>query len=274
VIMRGKEFILPRSTSGPIAAKQGLLRRMVSLDQNSLIYDVGAHNGDDSAYYLAKGCRVVAIDASPDACEMLRRRFASEVRSGRLVILNVGVSDCPGELEFQVNRSMPVLSTFQKQRYDEVAWVPDDWHPVHVPVMRLSDLIREHGAPYFVKIDVEFFDGRVLLDLLRKQIKPPFISAEAQEIDVYCLLVAMGYDQFRLVEGASVHEEFAEVSISTVGGLARSFRFVPECSGPCGDDLVLGWADKDETLRRLLQHGVGWIDVHARTDQAARGIVS
>jgi len=266
-----RQPVFPRSTSEPIEGRQNLARRTVSLDQSSLIYDVGAHNGDDSAYYLAKGCRVVAIDASPDACAILRRRFAPEVRSGRMVILNVGVSDDPGELEFQVNRSMPVLSTFQKDRYDGVTWVPDDWHPVRVPVVPLSDLIREYGAPYFVKIDVEYFDSRVLLDLLRNQVMPPFISAEAQEIDVCCLLVAMGYAEFRLVEGVSVHEEFAEVNIRMAGGLTRPFRFVPECSGPCGDDLAQGWADKEETLRRLLHHGVGWIDVHARTEQAARG---
>ena len=30
-----------------------------------LIYDVGMHNGSDTAYYLHKGFRVLAIEANP-----------------------------------------------------------------------------------------------------------------------------------------------------------------------------------------------------------------
>ena len=31
-----------------------------------LIYDVGMHNGADTAFYLAKGFRVVAVEANPE----------------------------------------------------------------------------------------------------------------------------------------------------------------------------------------------------------------
>lgn len=30
-----------------------------------LIFDIGANNGDDTAFYLKKGFRVVAIEADP-----------------------------------------------------------------------------------------------------------------------------------------------------------------------------------------------------------------
>jgi hypothetical protein len=33
---------------------------------SAFIMDVGAHNGDDTAYYLHRGYRVVAVEASPD----------------------------------------------------------------------------------------------------------------------------------------------------------------------------------------------------------------
>jgi len=32
---------------------------------SDLIYDVGLHNGADTAYYLHRGFRVVTIDANP-----------------------------------------------------------------------------------------------------------------------------------------------------------------------------------------------------------------
>ena len=33
--------------------------------EKNLIYDVGMSNGDDTAYYLHRGFRVVAIEANP-----------------------------------------------------------------------------------------------------------------------------------------------------------------------------------------------------------------
>ncbi len=41
------------------------------------IYDIGAHTGDDSDYYLRKGFHVVAVEAFPDHAETLRNRFAT-----------------------------------------------------------------------------------------------------------------------------------------------------------------------------------------------------
>jgi len=34
-----------------------------------LIYDIGLHDGDDTAYYLHKGYRVIAVDADPTMVE-------------------------------------------------------------------------------------------------------------------------------------------------------------------------------------------------------------
>jgi len=44
-----------------------------------LIYDVGMNNGDDSAYYLSLGFRVVAIEANPELVEQAKLRFAREI---------------------------------------------------------------------------------------------------------------------------------------------------------------------------------------------------
>src|SRR5258708_17586394 len=40
----------------------------------SVAYDIGVQNGDDSAYYLTQFDRVVGVEASPAACEKLRKR--------------------------------------------------------------------------------------------------------------------------------------------------------------------------------------------------------
>jgi len=35
---------------------------------SDLVFDIGMHNGDDTAYYLARGYRVVAVEANPSMC--------------------------------------------------------------------------------------------------------------------------------------------------------------------------------------------------------------
>ena len=42
---------------------------MNSRPDEALIYDVGAHKGEDTEYYLRKGFRVIAIEAMPEFCE-------------------------------------------------------------------------------------------------------------------------------------------------------------------------------------------------------------
>lgn len=76
-----------------------------------LIYDIGMHNGDDTAYYLMKGAKVVAVEADPALCASARERFASEIAQSDLTILNVAVSDMEGEVDFFVNESSTVQSS-------------------------------------------------------------------------------------------------------------------------------------------------------------------
>lgn len=42
-----------------------------------LIIDVGGNNGDDTAFYLHRGYRVVMVEANPLLAEHLRGRFAA-----------------------------------------------------------------------------------------------------------------------------------------------------------------------------------------------------
>ena len=54
--------------------------------QDDLIYDIGAHKGDDAAFYLAKGFRVISVEAHPTHASVIRRRFSSEIEDGRPVL--------------------------------------------------------------------------------------------------------------------------------------------------------------------------------------------
>ena len=62
-----------------------------------LIYDVGMHNGNDTAFYLHQGFRVIAIDADPRAVDAAKQRFRSDLASERLKFLNVGIAETAEE---------------------------------------------------------------------------------------------------------------------------------------------------------------------------------
>jgi FkbM family methyltransferase len=228
---------------------------------SAIVYDVGMNNGDDSRYYLDKGYRVVGIDANPDSCRACEIRFAPEIAANRMRVLNTGVGRRSETLDFYVNKRESPISTFSPR---DLKSAPNEWLVINVPVRPLSMIIQECGAPVFVKVDVEYFDHLVLHDLLEAGIKPPFISAEAQSIDVFCALVLMGYQQFKLVHGATVGDVYANHTISRLNQSSTQYSFPNHSSGPYGEDIPGDWMDKNAILLQLLKAGLGWIDLHAR----------
>jgi FkbM family methyltransferase len=223
-----------------------------------LVYDVGLHNGDDAAYYLKKGFDVIGIDAHAGLCRSCSERFCAEIADGRMHVLNVGVGDREGTMEFFQNEAEDAISTFHPGY-----WEGRDWTPAQVKVRKLSSIVREYGEPYFMKIDVEFVDHIVLLDLFMEGIIPKHVSAEAQLIDVYCALVSMGYESFKIVRGKDIPSEFGRCEVRSFDGNVFQHEFSPKSSGPFADDLPGNWMTKTETLDRLLEIGLGWVDLHA-----------
>jgi FkbM family methyltransferase len=71
--------------------------------EQDLIIDLGAHNGDDTGYYLQKGFRVVSVEANPILAEQIAGRFPHAVRAGRLTVLNIGIVERAGTLPFWVS---------------------------------------------------------------------------------------------------------------------------------------------------------------------------
>ena len=59
---------------------------------SGLVFDVGANTGEDTAAFLARGLRVVAVEANPKLCADMRARFADEISDGRLVVVDKAIS--------------------------------------------------------------------------------------------------------------------------------------------------------------------------------------
>jgi hypothetical protein len=232
---------------------------LVRVMDAKLIFDVGAADGADSAYYLHKGFRVVAVEANPDAAALLRRRFAAELAAGRLTLVEAAISDREGEAS----------------------------------TVRFDALLREHGIPHYCKIDIEGADCHCLA-ALRPDSRPPYISVEMDheegDRDLETLR-ALGYRRFKLVSQASRAQPLRGLLRlgarlprrlksrllrleSWLRGRTRDddWRFAPGSSGPFGEGTPGPWRGWSEVhrdwqlLNRLAKrhsHLGDWFDIHA-----------
>ena len=163
-----------------------------------LIYDVGMNNGDDTAYYLSLGFRVVAIDANPELVERAKSRFANEIASQRLIILNVGIADREGQLPFWICDANSRWSSFNRAY---ASWGNSPNHPIQVPCTRFETIVAQYGVPLFCKIDIQGNDC-LCLEGFNAHHVPKFLSIEALNLDLQLLdkLAALGYSLFKCIE--------------------------------------------------------------------------
>src|SRR5690348_14857053 len=68
-LFRKLRYSVPRVLDGPHVLPFGKGKT------DGLIYDVGLCDGDDTAFYLAKGFRVVAVEANPALVAAAKQRF-------------------------------------------------------------------------------------------------------------------------------------------------------------------------------------------------------
>lgn len=246
-----------------------------------LIYDVGLHNGTDTAYYLHKGYRVVAIDANPVLVAAAQERFRTEIKNGRLTILNIGIAEQQGTLSFWVNEANDLQSSFSEERAKRFG----PCHEIRVTCVPFSSVLAEQGVPYYMKVDIEGYDCFCVRSLNPKDL-PQHISVEADgDCDVVAELQKLGYTKFKLVNQLTftdsmpiTEDEFGRRFLrklavklpfvkATLGmpaiasrlertdfdGFREQFpyRFAPGSSGPFGEDTFGKWRSAGEVASRL-----------------------
>ena len=162
---------------------------------NDLIYDVGMNNGDDTAYYLSLGFRTVAIEANPELVEQANLRFASEIASKRLVILNIGITEREGEFPFWVCETNSRWSSFNRAKAS-IGDLPT--HQIQVQGARFETIFGQFGIPFFCKIDIQGSESLCLQAFKSKQI-PRYLSVEAGDTRQLEVLNGLGYSLFKCI---------------------------------------------------------------------------
>jgi FkbM family methyltransferase len=227
--------------------------------EKKVIYDFGSNNGDDVPYYLKKSDTVIAVEANPVLCEQIENRFKEELSDGRLFVENcvLTTDDSANEVYFYIHKSNHVLSQFPKPENTQ------DFEKVLLPSKSVMQLIKKYGNPYYIKIDIEHYDQAVLRALFENNVRPPYISAESHDIEVFSLLVSLGrYNSFKLVDGYSVSSKYNEHKI-VVNEKTETYSFPFHSAGPFGDDISGEWMTANNFYRLLAFENLGWKDIHA-----------
>jgi FkbM family methyltransferase len=175
-----------------------------------LIFDIGAHDGEDTAFYLSRGARVVAVDADQRLTSALERRFATTIESGQLQTVTRAVAEVVGrETDFYLHENSGLNSLSSDIGERGSSPVID---VARVTTTTLAALVDEFGVPDYCKVDVEGHDA-VAVASLGDAPKPKFISAEAESLPEECpqsldrvldALMQQGYDRFKLVDQRSL----------------------------------------------------------------------
>jgi FkbM family methyltransferase len=217
-----------------------------------LIYDVGAHKGEDTDFYLRKGFRVVAVEANPQLADILRSRFQSELAQGRLVIEETAISDREGEVDFFVNETMSTWGTMMPAWVERNEKMGKPMHSIRVCAKRFDQLVARHGAPYYVKVDIEGADLICVQALADVPTLPQFVSIESSKTSWNALqhefdvLVKLGYRKFKIVNQKAVGRQRAPVP--ALEGESVPHRFAVGSTGLFGAELPGQWLSRTQAL--------------------------
>jgi len=218
-----------------------------------LIYDVGLHQGEDTAYYLAMGYRVVGFEADALLADACRHRFDSEIADGRFTLVE-GAVDMSGAATVTFFRD-PKRSMWGSTN---VTWVDrnlasGNHESVTVATVDFAAELRHTGVPYFMKVDIEGADRQCIESLRTGPVVPTFVSWESDKrefenvVAEFDLLESLGYDRFAVIQQAGM--ERREVETVRLDGRSICYRFEPHSSGGFGAD-VGPWLSRDQALAR------------------------
>jgi len=214
-----------------------------------LIYDVGLHKGEDTAYYLALGYRVVAFEANAMLVELCRRRFSKAICNGRLRIIDGAIDDSGAKTVEFYSHNNTVWGTTDQAWAQRNRWLGES-KATPVRTVDFGACLCETGMPFYMKVDIEGAD-RVCFEALRSfDERPVYVSLESEKLlfpsllKEFDLLHDLGYDRFAVVQQAGL-TNIAEGH--HVNGSSIAYRFDRDASGPFGPD-VGPWVSREAAI--------------------------
>lgn len=212
-----------------------------------LVYDLGVHRGEDTAFYLRRGFDVVGVEPNPCLVQQLRETFAAELQSGQFRLVDKAIGAQRGRGRMLVG-SVSVWGTLTEAFAHRNARSGADTEEVEVECVPFDDILREHGVPYYLKMDIEGAERFCLQALSGFNERPEFLSLEScatspgngfvDTLREVRILRSLGYRRFNYCDQATIPGR----TLDLIGeGTAMRHTFPTHSSGPFGRDLQVRW---------------------------------
>ena len=194
-----------------------------------MIFDFGFYNGLDAIDYIKKGFNVVALEANPIMTKKGMEKFKKYIEEGKLMLINKAIFDKVGTMDFYVN---DIYSSWKK-------WIAEyngvEAKLITVETTTLTELCKEYGIPYYIKVDIEGCGVHVARHLFTLEKKPQFMSFETRWEnfgEVFAWLLVSGYKKFQLI---------------------NQLNYKDNSSGLFGEDLPDNWYPYEDLLERYMK---------------------
>lgn len=242
-------------------------------------------------------CGVVGVEANPHLAKKAEHRFAGAIAEGRLMIEAIAVASYAGEIDFFINNEHDDWGTTSPKFASRKEKMGTANQVVKVPSQTFDSILRKHGIPYYLKIDIEGADLLCLQALsgAKANERPRFVSIEAglnsfdETFSELSLLWQLGYWNSKIVNQIRNHQ--IACPNPPLEGVYTQHSFDGMSSGPFGEEAPGEWMSAEKTFlhfRRILReqkyfgaggslfrtpihrlynkiiNPVGWYDIHAR----------
>ena len=173
--------------------------------------DIGAHHpfkSSNTALFYDRGSRGILIEANPN--------YTSQLKNARPhdIVLNVGVGDTPGNLDFYMVGDYHGVNSFSKEHVERfIAKYPElELQEVRkIPVTTLGDVINEQCGgvwPHFLDIDVEGLEYGILSGCSFDEQNPMILCVECYDKNTAMMndmLADKGYEPFCRIASNNIY---------------------------------------------------------------------
>jgi len=220
----------------------------------NLIFDLGANVGGNIEYYLSKSQKVVAIEANPVLCKIIKEKFSHHIKEGRLILHEacLALEEKEKEVNFYVNKFDSGASTFCVPTFNM-----NDFYSISVSSISYRELIDKYGNPDFVKLDLEGYDKVVLNYMIENNKLPDYLQFENQ-----------GIEMLKKIVDSKVYRSY---NIVPFYNFSKIYNFSHERSaGPIELDIKSPWLTSKQliALYNFLPHS--WVDIHMSKENYIR----
>ncbi len=225
---------------------------------NKQIFDIGAHQGEDTDYYLKRGFRVVSFECNPDNIAVLEQRFSSEIAEGTVKLEKRALKQGRhGQLIEFFRDKNSVWGTTKENWAQRNNSLGSTHSSIKVECLDPNAIFGLYGAAHYIKIDIEGDDLEALSSLttLDAASRPAYVSIESNKRDFtalqkeFSVLTYLGYEKFQIVGQRNNHKKTSNWVDSKLQNI--SYKHLLHSSGPFGPDLKKSkWLTHEEALSR------------------------